>query len=73
METQQFWAYSREHGWEVQDRIMAISVCPDCFGPVYRVRRRVIDRLISMVSPRHRYQCLSPDCGWEGNLPVGHE
>jgi hypothetical protein len=73
MEAQQYWEYSREHGWAVRDRIMAVSVCPGCYGPVYRVPRRVIDRLISLVSPRHRYECRSPDCCWEGTLPDEYE
>lgn len=44
--------------------------CPKCSGPVIRVRRRYIDRLISLVTPVHRYRCHAKGlgCGWEGNL-----
>jgi len=47
------------------------SVCPLCHGPVERVRRRFIDRLISFVTPIQRYRCRSKGwgCDWEGNLP----
>jgi len=44
--------------------------CPRCYGSVMRVRRRYIDRLISVVVPVHRYHCISPSCGWTGNLRV---
>jgi len=42
--------------------------CPRCKGSVVRVRRRLIDRLISLVSPRRRYRCLTMGCGWQGTL-----
>ena len=46
-------------------------VCPHCNGPVDRVHRRFVDRLISLVKPVHRYRCRSKGwgCDWEGNLP----
>jgi hypothetical protein len=44
--------------------------CPRCGGPAYRVKRRKIDRLISLLFPRRRFRCSSMGCGWEGNLPV---
>jgi hypothetical protein len=34
------------------------------------VKRRFIDRLVSLIQPRHRYRCLSMGCDWEGNLPI---
>ena len=43
--------------------------CPRCGGPAYRVQRRKIDRLISLIFPRRRFRCGSMGCGWEGNLP----
>ena len=43
--------------------------CPHCNGAVDRVRRRFIDRLISLVLPRYRYRCCSIVCDWEGSLP----
>jgi hypothetical protein len=44
--------------------------CPHCQGAVVRVRRRVFDRLISVVSPRQRFRCVAFGCGWEGALRV---
>jgi len=43
--------------------------CPRCKTSVLRIRRRLIDRLISAVYPVHRYRCHSFICHWEGNLP----
>lgn len=43
--------------------------CPQCQASVLRVRRRLLDRLISAVYPVHRYRCHSIVCHWEGNLP----
>ena len=45
--------------------------CPMCGGPALRIRRRLIDRLVSLVIPVHRYQCQMATCGWHGNLRVG--
>ena len=45
--------------------------CPYRLGPAYRIRRRSIDRLVSLILPRHRFRCTSIGCGWEGNLPAG--
>lgn len=42
--------------------------CPVCDDQVYRVPRRLIDRFLSLFAPVQRYRCLSPHCGWEGNL-----
>jgi hypothetical protein len=49
--------------------------CPRCRGggsylDLERVRRRLVDRLISLIRPRHRYRCRSMGCDWEGNLPA---
>jgi hypothetical protein len=44
--------------------------CPRCGGPAHRVKRRKIDRLISLLFPRRRFRCGSMGCGWEGNLPL---
>jgi len=45
-------------------------VCPQCNSPVDRVRRRFLDRLVSWISPVHRYRCRVKGlgCDWEGNL-----
>jgi hypothetical protein len=36
------------------------------------VRRRLIDRLVSLLTPVRRYRCHAKGwgCGWEGNLRV---
>jgi hypothetical protein len=34
-----------------------------------RIRRRVVDRLLSLIHPVHRYQCTVLECEWQGNLP----
>jgi predicted RNA-binding Zn-ribbon protein involved in translation (DUF1610 family) len=44
--------------------------CPECSEQVHRVRRRFIDRVISLFKPVQRYRCLSPSCGWEGNMAM---
>ena len=62
----QVWTYSKE-GWRVD--VFTLHGCPKCDGPIYRIPRRSIDRVLSLISPKHRYRCGSWDCGWEGNLP----
>jgi len=42
--------------------------CPRCQGALVRVRRLPLDRLISLLFPRHRYRCITIGCGWEGTL-----
>jgi len=42
--------------------------CPRCEGPVIRVRRRFVDRLLSRFVPLRRYRCPRFGCSWEGNL-----
>jgi hypothetical protein len=44
--------------------------CPRCAGNLLRIRRRVIDRLLSLFVPMHRYECLHSFCLWKGNLRV---
>jgi len=34
-----------------------------------RIARRPFDRLLSVVRPVHRYQCIALECAWQGNLP----
>jgi hypothetical protein len=33
-----------------------------------RIRRRWIDRLMSVFGRRRRYRCPALHCGWQGNL-----
>ena len=42
--------------------------CPHCGHPLRRIRRRLVDRLLSVAYPVRRYQCQRVRCGWEGNL-----
>ena len=44
--------------------------CPRCRGALIRIRRRPIDRVVSLIFPRRRYRCVAIGCGWEGNLRV---
>jgi hypothetical protein len=46
--------------------------CPRCEGALIRIRRRPIDRFVSLVLPRRRYRCLAIGCGWEGTLRTPH-
>ncbi|MFZ5511404.1 MAG: hypothetical protein ACOZCP_15270 [Pseudomonadota bacterium] len=48
---------------------MTTAKCPVCGGPVLRIRRRLVDRIISLLRPVARYRCQSARCQWEGNLP----
>jgi len=45
-------------------------LCPHCNGPVIRVRRRFVDRLVSLLMPVQRYRCRMKGwgCDWEGIL-----
>lgn len=42
--------------------------CPQCGSKLQRVRRRMVDKLISFLVPVNRHRCLNTDCRWEGNL-----
>jgi hypothetical protein len=42
--------------------------CARCGGSnLERVRRRLVDRLISLAWPQRRYRCHSLGCQWQGN------
>ena len=45
-------------------RRRARQVCPQCGHTLYRVHRRLLDRLASLIVPLHRYRCN--ECGWSG-------
>lgn len=42
--------------------------CPRCDGPIDRIPRLALDRLVSLVVPLRRYRCCTPACAWEGTL-----
>ena len=45
--------------------------CPLCAdGNLIRIRRRAIDRLLSLFGLVYRYRCPNFSCQWEGNLRV---
>ena len=44
------------------------STCPRCKASVFRISRRFVDLLVSLVVPIRRYRCISMACSWEGNL-----
>jgi len=37
-----------------------------------RVKRRLVDRLVSVFAPVQRFRCPELDCQWEGNLSSKH-
>lgn len=49
--------------------LAAIS-CPRCGGPIHRIHRKPLDRLISLYVPVRRYRCHNSACAWRG-LRVG--
>lgn len=42
--------------------------CPLCQGKLLRERRRMVDRLRSLLKPVKRYRCENFDCQWVGNI-----
>lgn len=55
--------------------------CPMCGQHgLLRIRRRLIDRVLSLFVRQRRFRCTQPGCQWQGNLrerhsqqPVTHE
>lgn len=47
-------------------------VCPHCDSPLFQIRRRLADRLLSLIVPVQRYRCSAQkenlSCAWEGIL-----
>jgi hypothetical protein len=49
-------------------------VCPCCGGPVARVQKRFIDRLLEPVrGVKRRYRCTIVTCGWTTSQSVEPE
>jgi len=43
--------------------------CPRCGkGGLLRIRRRFIDRILSLFVRQRRFRCTHSGCQWEGNL-----
>ncbi len=49
---------------------VGLAPCPKCSGDLFRIRRRLIDRVKSLFVPVQRYSCQRFSCKWEGNLPA---
>ena len=57
-------ANSRSHAGTV-----SAFKCPKCGEPgLIRIRRRLIDRFLSLFVKRRRFQCYAFQCRWQGNL-----
>lgn len=52
---------------QAYQRVAAIR-CPSCQGTLVRERRRIVDRLHSMIKPVKRFRCETFDCQWVGNM-----
>ena len=42
--------------------------CPYCSGYAKRIRRRKIDRWMSLIRPVVRFECQNNHCQWVGNI-----
>lgn len=49
---------------------LSVRQCPHCGSDLDRVRRRLIDRFLSVFVSLQRYRCRSFTCRWEGTLRV---
>lgn len=57
-----FWSIAPDEG-------ESSLTCPKCGGnDLVRIRRRVVDRLLSIFVKLRRYRCPEPRCEWVGNL-----
>jgi hypothetical protein len=54
-------------------KIYTEQKCPLCAGHLIRIRRRFVDRLLSLFVPVHRYRCPAFTCQWEDNIRVRPE
>lgn len=43
-------------------------LCPHCGGPLKRIKRHALDRMLSVLRPVWRYRCMTFGCSWEGRL-----
>lgn len=43
-----------------------VHSCPRCGGEVSRVRRNLRDRIVGVLEDVRRFQCVNPECGWQG-------
>lgn len=47
---------------------MTSRMCPDCGTALMRIRRRLDDRVLSVLCEVRRYRCMNSGCLWEGIL-----
>lgn len=65
--------------WTVEGGTVAETrpVCPHCDSPLFRIRRRPADRLLSIFIPVQRYRCSARNedltCTWEGVFRVQYD
>jgi Zn-finger nucleic acid-binding protein len=54
----------------ITDRRWEIDTCPQCSGPIMRVHRNWLDRVlgVTFLPEARRYRCMDPQCGWSGLL-----
>jgi uncharacterized integral membrane protein len=57
--------------WRIRWRLMTLprlrtTVCPRCGSDLHRIKRRRVDRWLSLYVPVRRYQCRDHDCQWQG-------
>ena len=45
-----------------------VAVCPECGYDMIPMQSRIIDRLVSMLIPVHRFRCPNFLCGNECNI-----
>jgi len=61
--------------WRIRHRFHTnkrweIDACPKCSGPIIRVHRNWLDRVLgaTFLPDARRYRCMDPQCGWSGLL-----
>ena len=45
-----------------------VQSCPICGSELIRVHRRLMDRVVSIFTPVHRFRCTAAGCGYECNV-----
>jgi len=50
----------------------SVHPCPRCGSRLFRMHRRLSDRLLSLVTPMRRFRCTSVQCGYECTVPKTH-
>lgn len=53
-------------------RRKSVYPCPRCGSKLFRMHRRLSDRLLSLIAPVRRFRCTSLQCGYECTVPKKH-